>query len=45
MTAYIAGETAEAQAEAAPFQKGKHELFPIPAEEILLSGVEQNPGY
>jgi hypothetical protein len=29
------------------FVTGKHELFPIPIEEILLSGNrwEQNPGY
>lgn len=27
------------------FVKGKHELFPIPAEEITLNPMEQNPGY
>ena len=25
--------------------KGKHELFPIPAEEINLNPMEQNNGY
>lgn len=27
------------------FVDGKHELFPIPWEEISLGGLEQNPGY
>ena len=27
------------------FVKGKHELFPIPYEEVRLSGLTQNPGY
>jgi len=31
--------------EMASFVKGKHELFPIPSEEILLNPMEQNPGY
>lgn len=45
MTAYLQTETDEVKAEVAPFQKGKHELFPIPADEIALSGIEQNFGY
>lgn len=45
MDAYIAGETQEARAEFGTFQKGKHELLPIPSKEIDLSGIEQNPGY
>lgn len=27
------------------FQAGKHEVFPIPQEEINVSGLAQNPGY
>lgn len=45
MDAYIAGETPEAQAESAPFEKGKHEFFPIPSKEIEISGIAQNPKY
>jgi len=39
--------TGRAAAEIDGFQQGKHELFPIPIEEILLSGNqwENNPGY
>ncbi len=39
--------TGRAAAEIDGFQAGKHELFPIPAEEILLSGNrwDNNPGY
>lgn len=39
--------TGRAAAEIDGFQPGKHELFPIPIEEILLSGNqwENNPGY
>jgi len=39
--------TGRAASEIDGFQTGKNELFPIPAEEILLSGNrwEQNPGY
>jgi len=39
--------TGRAGAEIDGFQVGKHELFPIPIEEILLSGNqwENNPGY
>ena len=28
-----------------PFRKGVHEIFPIPAEERRLTGIDQNPGY
>lgn len=45
MDAYRAGETPEVQAQMAEFVEGKHELFPIPQEEVLLSGLEQNFGY
>lgn len=27
------------------FRKGVHEIFPIPAEERRLTGIDQNPGY
>lgn len=33
------------RAEMASFIKGKHELFPIPAEELRLNPVPQNNGY
>ena len=45
MTAYMAQESEEARAEMNPFVKGKHELLPIPSEEIRLGGLTQNPGY
>ncbi len=45
MDAYAATETAEARSHMAPFVEGKHELMPIPQEEIRLGGIEQNPGY
>jgi hypothetical protein len=32
-------------AEMAEFVVGKHELMPIPSEEIRLGGLEQNNGY
>lgn len=41
-------ENSEAQADMKPFTKGKHELFPIPREEMNLNGYtqnDQNPGY
>ena len=38
-------ESAEARDEMASFIKGKNELFPIPAEEIALNPMSQNPGY
>lgn len=46
MDAYVAQETDEAKAETATFVEGKHELFPIPQEEIDLGQIlGQNPGY
>lgn len=42
---YGSKESAEARAEMASFVKGKNELFPIPAEEIALNPMAQNPGY
>lgn len=45
MDAYKASESAEARAEMAEFIAGKHELMPIPQEEVRLGGLTQNPGY
>ncbi|MBR1878261.1 MAG: RagB/SusD family nutrient uptake outer membrane protein [Paludibacteraceae bacterium] len=47
MDAYKATETAEAQSYMQEFVAGKHELFPIPQEEMQLNPtqMEQNPGY
>jgi hypothetical protein len=45
MDAYKAGETAEAQSHMSPFIAGKHELFPIPSQEIDLNPMDQNPNY
>ncbi len=45
MDAYKATESAEAQAEMAPFIANKDELMPIPSKEIDLNPMEQNPGY
>ncbi|MCH5217361.1 MAG: RagB/SusD family nutrient uptake outer membrane protein [Muribaculaceae bacterium] len=42
---YGSNESPEARAEMASFIPGKHELFPIPSEEIILNPMEQNPGY
>lgn len=42
---YGSKESAEARAEMASFVEGKHELFPIPSEEIILNPMAQNPGY
>lgn len=42
---YGRSESTEARAEMASFIAGKHELFPIPAEEIALNPMAQNPGY
>lgn len=42
---YGSKEHPEARAEMASFIPGKHELFPIPAEEIALNPMAQNPGY
>ncbi|HEX6925620.1 MAG TPA: RagB/SusD family nutrient uptake outer membrane protein [Longimicrobiaceae bacterium] len=27
------------------FQEGKHELYPLPATEVQITGLQQNPGY
>lgn len=48
--AYEAGESTEYKAQVAlggGFQKGKHEILPIPYDEILLNPtkMQQNPGY
>lgn len=46
MDAYKATESAEAQSHMREFIAGKHELFPIPYEEIVLNPeLEQNPQY
>ncbi len=45
MNAYKAGENAQVQAEMADFTEGKHELMPIPYEEVRIGKLEQNPGY
>ncbi|MDE6127414.1 MAG: RagB/SusD family nutrient uptake outer membrane protein, partial [Muribaculaceae bacterium] len=42
---YGSNESDEVRAEMANFIEGKHELFPIPSEEIALNPMEQNPGY
>lgn len=42
---YGKNETEEARKQMASFIKGKHELFPLPAEEVTLNPMEQNPGY
>lgn len=45
MDAYKLTETAEAKEQMAPFIAGKHELFPIPSQEIDLNPMDQNPQY
>ena len=47
MDAYKATETQEAQSHIQEFVAGKHEIFPIPQEEIQLNPIEmkQNNGY
>jgi hypothetical protein len=45
MEKYKLTETEEARAQMAPFVKGKHELFPIPSQEIDLNPMDQNPNY
>lgn len=45
MEAYKNTESEEVRAEMGTFIKGKHELLPIPQQEIDLNPVEQNPGY
>lgn len=42
---YGKNENEAVRAEMANFVKGKHELFPIPAEEIALNPMKQNEGY
>lgn len=42
---YASHESEEVKAEMANFIKGKHELFPIPMEEIQLNPMTQNFGY
>ena len=42
---YGSTETQEARDEMANFVPGKHELFPLPSEELALNPMEQNPGY
>lgn len=37
--------TGQAASKIDNFVTGKHEVFPIPQEEIDISGLEQNPGY
>lgn len=45
MDAYAASETSAARNHMATFVAGKHELFPIPAAEIDLNVMPQNPEY
>lgn len=47
MEAYQATETKDAQGHVQTFVAGKHEIFPIPQEEMRLNPtqMEQNPGY
>lgn len=45
MDAYKATESEAAQKAMSEFKAGTHELFPIPADEITLNPMEQNPGY
>jgi len=45
MDAYKASETEEARGHMSTFVEGKHEWFPIPHEEVLLSKLTQNNGY
>ena len=45
MAAYIATETDEARQHYAGFVTGKHELMPIPSQQIDLGAGPQNPGY
>jgi len=42
---YGKNESEAARKEMAPFVEGKNELFPIPAAEIDLNPMNQNPGY
>lgn len=42
---YGSTEAEPIRREMASFVAGKHEIFPLPAEEIRLNPMEQNPGY
>ena len=42
---YRSNESSEVQNHMGDFIEGKHELFPIPNEEINLGGLTQNNGY
>lgn len=42
---YGSHESPEARQEMATFVEGKHELFPLPAEEVIMNPMEQNSGY
>ncbi len=37
--------TGQAATKITGFQSGKNELFPIPQQEVTISGLTQNPGY
>jgi hypothetical protein len=37
--------TGQAAAKLPKFVKGKHELFPLPQQEVEISGLPQNPNY
>ena len=37
--------TGQAATKITGFVEGKHEVFPIPQQEIDISGLTQNPGY
>ncbi len=37
--------TGQAVAKITNFKAGKHEVFPIPQQEVSISGLAQNPGY
>ena len=45
MDAYKETETTEAKGHMSEFVAGKHELLPIPVEEVRLGGLTQNFGY
>ena len=45
MDAYKASETQAVKTEMATFEKGKHEQFPIPSDEIDLNPTDQNLNY
>lgn len=45
MDAYAKTESDQARSHMNAFVRGQHELLPIPAEEVRLGGIEQNPKY